>query len=397
MSAGLRTAQRRAHRPLAAARVPLRRPPVPGLSGRHARLGPARQRRAPHGALVQVSPAARHPRRRRGGAQCAGHGARATPRAMTPNLRATQVELYEGLEAHSQNRWPEPGLRSRRRERPARPVHPGGLLLQDLHVAATARGTRCTSRASAPPRASGARRSAPIRTATRSASPTATCWWWARARPGSPRRRRRPRPARASSSATSRPRSAARCCRSRPMAAATLAGEPAARLARQRPSPRSPPIRACTLLTRTTAFGYFPHNLVALNQRLTDHLPAAPADAAARAPVAGARPRSGARHRRHRATAGVPGQRPPRHHAGRRCAHLPQPLRRAARRAGGAGDRRDEAYQAALELQRAGVFIAAIADARSARRLALDDAGARCRDPGPAPRPRCSAPAGGGA
>src|ERR1700694_6252782 len=24
----------------------------------------------------------------------------------TPNLRATQVELYEGLEAHSQNRWP---------------------------------------------------------------------------------------------------------------------------------------------------------------------------------------------------------------------------------------------------------------------------------------------------
>src|SRR5258708_39635476 len=24
----------------------------------------------------------------------------------TPNLRATQLELYEGLEAHSQNRWP---------------------------------------------------------------------------------------------------------------------------------------------------------------------------------------------------------------------------------------------------------------------------------------------------
>src|SRR5580704_5642606 len=24
----------------------------------------------------------------------------------TPNVRATQVELYEGLEAHSQNRWP---------------------------------------------------------------------------------------------------------------------------------------------------------------------------------------------------------------------------------------------------------------------------------------------------
>ena len=28
---------------------------------------------------------------------------------VTPNLRATQVELYEGLEAHSQNRWPSLG------------------------------------------------------------------------------------------------------------------------------------------------------------------------------------------------------------------------------------------------------------------------------------------------
>src|SRR6202034_2360610 len=27
-----------------------------------------------------------------------------------------------------------------------------------------------------------------------------------------------------------------------------------------------------TLLTRTTAFGYFPHNLIGLNQRLTDHV-----------------------------------------------------------------------------------------------------------------------------
>jgi len=34
--------------------------------------------------------------------------------------------------------------------------------------------------------------------------------------------------------------------------------------------------RRVTLLPRTTAFGYFPHNLVALNERLTDHLPAPP-------------------------------------------------------------------------------------------------------------------------
>jgi sarcosine oxidase subunit alpha len=32
-----------------------------------------------------------------------------------------------------------------------------------------------------------------------------------------------------------------------------------------------------TLLTRTTAFGYFPHNLVGLNERITDHLAAPPA------------------------------------------------------------------------------------------------------------------------
>ena len=33
-----------------------------------------------------------------------------------------------------------------------------------------------------------------------------------------------------------------------------------------------------TLLPRTTAFGYFPHNLIGLNQRLTDHLDSPPAD-----------------------------------------------------------------------------------------------------------------------
>ncbi len=36
---------------------------------------------------------------------------------------------------------------------------------------------------------------------------------------------------------------------------------------------RNPRVR---LLPRTTAFGYFPHNLVGLNERLTDHLPAPP-------------------------------------------------------------------------------------------------------------------------
>ena len=38
----------------------------------------------------------------------------ATGARCTPNLRATQVELYDGLVAESQNRWPSLALRSRR-------------------------------------------------------------------------------------------------------------------------------------------------------------------------------------------------------------------------------------------------------------------------------------------
>ena len=34
-------------------------------------------------------------------------------RALTPNLRATQVELYDGLIAASQNRWPSLSMRRR--------------------------------------------------------------------------------------------------------------------------------------------------------------------------------------------------------------------------------------------------------------------------------------------
>ena len=59
------------------------------------------------------------------------------------------------------------------------------------------------------------------------------------------------------------------------------------------------------LLTRTTAFGYFPHNLLGLSERLTDHLAAARGRCAARAAMAGAGARGGARHRQHRAAAGV--------------------------------------------------------------------------------------------
>ena len=54
----------------------------------------------------------------------------------TPNLRATQVELYDGLEAISQNRWPSLDRDVGRINDWLSRVFSGGLLLQDLHVAA---------------------------------------------------------------------------------------------------------------------------------------------------------------------------------------------------------------------------------------------------------------------
>ena len=64
----------------------------------------------------------------------------------TPNLRATQVELYDGLIAESQNRWP-----SSRRSTSARindcssPFFPAGFYYKTFMWPKGA-GRRCTSR-----------------------------------------------------------------------------------------------------------------------------------------------------------------------------------------------------------------------------------------------------------
>ncbi len=66
---------------------------------------------------------------------------------VTPNLRAPQVELYDGLVAESQNRWPSLRSRLRPHQRLAcRAVFPRRFLLQDIHVAAQSVATACTSR-----------------------------------------------------------------------------------------------------------------------------------------------------------------------------------------------------------------------------------------------------------
>jgi sarcosine oxidase, subunit alpha len=132
-----------------------------------------------------------------------------------------------------------------------------------------------------------------------------------------------------------------------------------------------------TLLARTTAFGYFPHNLIGLNQRLVDHLASAPVN----------QPRERLWQVRARTVVLATG-------AIERPLVFPGNDRPGILLAGAAhsylnrygvcvGTRvvvvtsGDEAYQAALDLHAAGVVIAAIADLRAEVTGALPDAARR--------------------
>ena len=132
-----------------------------------------------------------------------------------------------------------------------------------------------------------------------------------------------------------------------------------------------------TLLARTTAFGYFPHNLIGLNQRLVDHLASPPVNL----------PRERLWQVRARAVVLATGaiERPLVFPGNDRPGIL---LAGAAHtylnRYGVCVGRRvvvvtsgDEAYQVALDLHAAGVVIAAIADLRSEVTGALPDAARR--------------------
>ena len=132
-----------------------------------------------------------------------------------------------------------------------------------------------------------------------------------------------------------------------------------------------------TLLPRTTAFGYFPHNLIGLNERLTDHL---------------AKPPQGQPRERLwqiRATAVVlaagaieralvfPGNdRPGILLASAAHTYLNRYGVRIGTRAVIVTSS-DEAYQCALDLKAAGVIVEAIADLRAAATGALPDAARR--------------------
>ena len=93
-----------------------------------------------------------------------------------PNLRATQVEIFNGLSAVSQNRWPSLNWDIGAINNTVLALHPRRLLLQDLHVARRPSGSMSTSPSSAARRAWARRRKAAIPTPTSRSTSIATCW-----------------------------------------------------------------------------------------------------------------------------------------------------------------------------------------------------------------------------
>jgi sarcosine oxidase subunit alpha len=180
----------------------------------------------------------------------------------TPNLRATQVELYEGLEAHSQNRWPSLAFDIGAINDLLSPLFPAGFYyktfmwprrawktLYEPYIRAAAGLGRAPTQAD-PDRYGN--RYAHCDVLVVGAGPSGVAATVAAAAAGA----------------------RVILCDEQAQFGGSLLSDPdqpsAAWLAASLASLRSN--ERVTLLPRSTAFGYFPHNLVALNQRLTDHL-----------------------------------------------------------------------------------------------------------------------------
>jgi sarcosine oxidase, subunit alpha len=294
----------------------------------------------------------------------------------TPNLRATQVEVFDGLEAHSQNRWPGLKFDLGAINDLLAPLIPAGFYYKTFmwprgawkawyepYIRAAAGLGRAPTRAD-PDRYSN--RYAHCDVLVVGAGPGGLA------------------AAQAAASAGAR----VMLCDEQAELGGSLLGEgdgpgaeridgasasvwlesTLASLAR---------LAHVTLLARTTAFGYFPHNLLGLNQRLTDHLAQAPAE----------RPRERLWQVRAREVVLATGaiERPLVFPGNDRPGIM---LASAARTylnryAVLPGTRAvlvtscDEAYRAALDLQAAGVRIVAIADVRASAEGPLPTAARR--------------------
>jgi sarcosine oxidase subunit alpha len=192
----------------------------------------------------------------------------------TPNLRATQIELYPGLEAFSQNRWPSLAFDLNAFNDLIAPFIPAGFYYKTFmwprgawHTLYEPRIRAAAGLGRAPPLADPdhyAQRYAHCDVLIVGAGPTGIA------------------AARSAAAAGAR----VILCDEQSEPGGTLLSDAdadaqiegqdaqawlAAALTELAAQPR------VSVLPRTTAFGYFPHNLLGLNQRLTDHLPDPPA------------------------------------------------------------------------------------------------------------------------
>jgi sarcosine oxidase subunit alpha len=277
----------------------------------------------------------------------------------TPNLRATQVELYDGLVAHSQNRWPSLKRDLGRVNDLLSAFFPAGFYYKTfmwprkawkaLYEPIIRRAAGLGVAPTQPDPDRYAQRYAHCDVLVVGAGPAGIAAALAAAEAGS----------------------RVILCDESAEFGGSLLGDTAARIdgeaaldwVGQSMAALANNARV-TLLARTTAFGYFPHNFIGLNERLTDHLAMLPAG----------RPRERlwqVRAQRVVLAAGAierplvfPGNdRPGIMLAGAAQTYLNRYGVRVGRRAV-IVTACDAAYQAALDLHAAGIEIAAIADVR---------------------------------
>jgi sarcosine oxidase, subunit alpha len=281
----------------------------------------------------------------------------------TPNLRATQVELYEGLEAHSQNRWPSLEWDFGAINNMLSPFIPAGFYYKTFMWPRGAWKSLYEPRIRA---AAGLGKSPTKSDPDRYTNLFAHCDVLVVG--GGPA---------GLAAALAAASSGARViiCDEQSEFGGSLLAEPAGRRAvRIAGEPASAWLEKAldtlkrnprvTVLPRTTAFGYFPHNMVGLNERLTDHLaqpdPESPRERQWQVRAKEVVLAAGAIER----PLVFPGNDRP-------GIMLAGAARTYVNRYGAVPGSRavvitacDEAYRAALDLHEAGVFIALIADIR---------------------------------
>jgi len=189
-----------------------------------------------------------------------------------PNLRATQVELYDGLVAESQNRWPSLGFDVQAVNDVLSPLLPAAFYYKTFMWPRTAwhrlyepvirRAAGLGEAPTLPDPDRYSQRFAHCDVLVVGAGPAGL----------------------AAALAASASGARVMLCDEQPEFGGSLLDEPAATIdgssCTQWLADTVATLRSrqnVTLLTRTTAFGYFPHNLIGLNERIDEHLPASPA------------------------------------------------------------------------------------------------------------------------